>query len=846
MALETQEHLACPRCRRQFSRGEHLTRHLRSHANERPYQCGSCGKAFNRCDLLNRHRRTNCLTVTRDRAKPPRSRGRSACDSCAKAKLRCSSSVPCGRCLKKGIPCEKKTLERSSNLTEAAEALPENAPYPQPTSSHQQQQQQQQYTDDRDVIPDLFSFSAPQLPAIPALRMDFLDLPTFPVNTGNIDLQSISEEKSGIVGQVDGDDFANYPLRIEEGLPGLDLPSTSDSWNKYKSSGMIQTNLWNKTRPRGLMQPQENPDSVWDTLRGSEGTERSLLNLLSLEDILAMEDHGHVATVGQEQMDELASFMAMNQDRRTLSCPPHYRELLNKAEVINAFVQLYFEHFHPTFPFLHRATFNGSKVPPLLLLATATVGSRFSKIPQAHSLSTVLGDILRKAIDNLLDNNIDQTIQIPFAQSAVLNQIQTAYHGSKRLTLKAQFQRSMLVTVCRGINSKVRREDMHASLPNGNSPHDLVVSRWVDRELNRRLTYGIWLLDCQFSLNAGVQTMMSLEDLETSLPCQEATWDLDMASLAEKLMDPDGGPRTLRLEDALDTSKLAAIIALQNPGLFARSIIMMAMYYQWQIATSVNRYILQGPDERDEPGSSLDAEFMGDSLIPNRRAITSVPLVSVLQRAQWRSAASEAIGCICKNMDTWRESESSQLLKLHRHISILVNVPLTPLCDYVGWMSTKACMAVARESLCSWIRADVQNARRTVMHAIALFCLIRKRKLAGHSENHHLFLAFLVIWTFFSLDPLARPADVPSDVPGCTVDWDGQVDSDAHEMWIRASGHPPLRLAGVGDLGEVSSLRRILVETHRVLLSDQMWGINQLFANVLEGLISRGSAMSVA
>lgn len=116
-------------------------------------------------DLLNRHRRINCLTVTRDRAKHPRSRGRSACDSCAKAKLRCSSSVPCSRCLKKGIPCERRTLERSSNPTEAAEAFPENVAHPHPTTSHQQQQHQD--TDYRDLIPDLFTFTAPQTPAIP-------------------------------------------------------------------------------------------------------------------------------------------------------------------------------------------------------------------------------------------------------------------------------------------------------------------------------------------------------------------------------------------------------------------------------------------------------------------------------------------------------------------------------------------------------------------------------------------------------------------------------------------------------------------------------------------------------
>lgn len=34
--------------------------------------------------------------------------------------------------------------------------------------------------------------------------------------------------------------------------------------------------------------------------------------------------------------------------------------------------------------------------------------------------------------------------------------------------------------------------------------------------------------------------MMSLDDLEPCLPCQEATWDLDMASLPEKMMDPNG------------------------------------------------------------------------------------------------------------------------------------------------------------------------------------------------------------------------------------------------------------------------------------------------------------------
>ena len=45
----------CNVCTRAFSRQEHLTRHERSHTNERPYECGICDRNFTRRDLLLRH-----------------------------------------------------------------------------------------------------------------------------------------------------------------------------------------------------------------------------------------------------------------------------------------------------------------------------------------------------------------------------------------------------------------------------------------------------------------------------------------------------------------------------------------------------------------------------------------------------------------------------------------------------------------------------------------------------------------------------------------------------------------------------------------------------------------------
>ncbi|KAI0377765.1 hypothetical protein F5Y04DRAFT_172730 [Hypomontagnella monticulosa] len=45
----------CPYCDRSFSRSEHLSRHERSHRNERPYQCTSCNASFSRQDTFKRH-----------------------------------------------------------------------------------------------------------------------------------------------------------------------------------------------------------------------------------------------------------------------------------------------------------------------------------------------------------------------------------------------------------------------------------------------------------------------------------------------------------------------------------------------------------------------------------------------------------------------------------------------------------------------------------------------------------------------------------------------------------------------------------------------------------------------
>ncbi|PYI02791.1 hypothetical protein BO78DRAFT_400312 [Aspergillus sclerotiicarbonarius CBS 121057] len=67
----------CPACNKTFSKAEHLTRHLRSHTNERPYACTICEKVYSRSDVLRRHEKSheknheNILSQPRSMSRTP-------------------------------------------------------------------------------------------------------------------------------------------------------------------------------------------------------------------------------------------------------------------------------------------------------------------------------------------------------------------------------------------------------------------------------------------------------------------------------------------------------------------------------------------------------------------------------------------------------------------------------------------------------------------------------------------------------------------------------------------------------------------------------------------------------
>ncbi|KAG4437325.1 hypothetical protein IFR05_007177 [Cadophora sp. M221] len=111
--------IKCQQCSQEFSRPEHLTRHLRTHTNERPYRCTICRKGFSRSDVLNRHHAAHHGPNAGDQRTGPSFR---ACVPCAVARVKCMGSHPCQRCSIKMIDCCYPETGRSRNQAQHTDA----------------------------------------------------------------------------------------------------------------------------------------------------------------------------------------------------------------------------------------------------------------------------------------------------------------------------------------------------------------------------------------------------------------------------------------------------------------------------------------------------------------------------------------------------------------------------------------------------------------------------------------------------------------------------------------------------------------------------------------------------
>lgn len=309
-------------------------------------------------------------------------RGLRACSECTRSKQRCNGTVPCDRCNHRGLACHIVKPSTESSKGKNTGGLPNEYPARSQiedgaVSGHLHSPHQDHRTAIVGGNDPLNQYEFPGIPedfAFPFVSaFDIL-----PTNTSDMMLHfnrtALSLEDH--MGFYLEDPIASTPGQMKHG----DTMSTPERLLDEPISQRISSTPMGVPSPQAELSFPGFPQfSLGDT------------------DLLISDDYCHVPEVSEHDYDALS--------RLYYKSVPAFSSETNgnfpPREIMNVFVQLYFEYFHAGFHLLHQGTFHHRQRSSCLLLAVAAIGAQYSRVSSRGQCSLALLEILRRA---LLDN----------------------------------------------------------------------------------------------------------------------------------------------------------------------------------------------------------------------------------------------------------------------------------------------------------------------------------------------------------------------------------------------------------------------------------------------------------
>ncbi|KAJ5342073.1 hypothetical protein N7541_011197 [Penicillium brevicompactum] len=218
------------------------------------------------------------------------------------------------------------------------------------------------------------------------------------------------------------------------------------------------------------------------------------LSFPTMEEIAAeevdQEDLAHVPAVSQSAINQMTQLALTIETKSTY--PPFIEIKIPPAPIINAWVQLYFEHFHPVFPFLHKPSFGNRDTHWLLIFAVSAIGAQFSGLPHSQDCSRAMNEMVRRAGSYLCENHNQNGRELWLLQAVLLNQLALRYSGERRALELAELLQALPVMLAR------RKRLFTAYLPHERVSHlELPLEQkwqiWAIDEERRRTGFGIWV-----------------------------------------------------------------------------------------------------------------------------------------------------------------------------------------------------------------------------------------------------------------------------------------------------------------------------------------------------------------
>lgn len=338
-----------------------------------------------------------------------------ACKPCNLSKVRCDGGQPCRRCEKNHTDCH---YEASGKRKAAESSIPtEDSRNATPVESCREKGgiqppklQKRARIPATELLPAQAPFQPNQHQATPETLEGISDNGPFDASPSvmNENYQPFSTEHTELEGLWDMDIDLNF-------FPSLFDLGSGVEWNESHLSApkepeqlanriigpptpltpAAMAEIYNDSRSPAIeeeaMEPRQyQPSSIYVDAQ---------LSFPDMEDIAAeevdQEDLAHVPTVMNSVIDQMTQLALTIEAKSTY--PPFTELRIPPAPIINAWVQLYFEHFHPVFPFLHKPSFGNCDTHWLLIFAVSAIGAQFSGLPHSQDCSRAMNEMIRRA-----------------------------------------------------------------------------------------------------------------------------------------------------------------------------------------------------------------------------------------------------------------------------------------------------------------------------------------------------------------------------------------------------------------------------------------------------------------
>ncbi|GKZ24804.1 hypothetical protein AbraCBS73388_011808 [Aspergillus brasiliensis] len=556
----------CETCSASFDRPEHYQRHIRTHTKDKPFACAECGQRFSRVDSLARHHGTkhehilpNGSTQTAERRRVAQ-----ACKQCNLSKVRCDGQNPCQRCRKNSSDCvyqppQKRKLATSAATTHSQPKRHRGTATPQnwePSLTPDQQggggastQLSENVVLQPSPTTNIMTQLQPTSFTANAQRMENAEpcgigsnlSSQAPVATHDGTSALFATDAMGFESFLGIDIDANVLSDILEQTPPFQ-DGLNDMWlasAETESSYSLINTVPRIRRPFTPLTPSAVAE-IYSRSHSPESDEAmeprryhpTAINIdaqLSFPDMegLSMEqvdeeNFAHVNDVPATAVEEV--FRMARIIERTPTFPPFTELKIPPLPVINSWVQLYFEHFHPVFPVLHKPSFCTPGTHWLLIFVVSAIGAQFSGLPHAQTCSRAMHELVRRQSMHLCENLNVHARELWLMRVFLLNQLGLRYSGERRALEVAEAYQSLPVTVAR--RSQILRSIVslqkifQLDLPNAQK-----WQIWIHDEERRRTGYAIWLADTSFSTHFDLSSIVRDDEMQNTLPQAEELWE---------------------------------------------------------------------------------------------------------------------------------------------------------------------------------------------------------------------------------------------------------------------------------------------------------------------------------